>query len=389
MKTLRPLVNTTHDLLFKAVHSRCLIYNTCWEDPKIDRQLLGLGPGSKLVALTSAGCNTLDYLLDSPAEIHAVDVNPRQNALLHLKLALIEHGQFDELFAMFGAGIHCACRELYGTLRSRLPSYAAAFWDDKIRYFDGAGMRKSFYYYGTTGTIAWLVKQYLTRAKRKMSHYLLALLNAQQLEEQQEIYRLIEPNFWKGLSVWLVSQPAVLALLGVPRPQMRLIQKQYPTGVAGYVREKLEHVLTEVPMRDNYFWRVYLTGSYTQMCCPNYLKSEHLPLLQANAHTVATHNLTLNEFLQRHPGTYTHFVLLDHQDWLAWHNPAALQEEWRLLLKHSRPGTKLLLRSAGADLGFLPEEAGAALRFFPALTQELHRRDRVGTYGSVHLAEVA
>jgi len=35
--------------------------------------------------LTSAGCNVLEYLLDSPAEIHAVDVNPRQNALLHLQ----------------------------------------------------------------------------------------------------------------------------------------------------------------------------------------------------------------------------------------------------------------------------------------------------------------
>ena len=38
--------------------------------------------------LTSAGCNALDYLLDGPAEIHAVDVNFRQNALLELKAAV-------------------------------------------------------------------------------------------------------------------------------------------------------------------------------------------------------------------------------------------------------------------------------------------------------------
>jgi hypothetical protein len=40
-----------------------------------------------VVMITSAGCNALDYVLDLPAEIHAVDVNSRQNALLQLKLS--------------------------------------------------------------------------------------------------------------------------------------------------------------------------------------------------------------------------------------------------------------------------------------------------------------
>ncbi len=99
-------------MLFKTVHRRYLIYNMCWEDPRIDRQLLGLDGSSKLVVLTSAGCNALDYLLDGPAEIHAVDVNPRQNALLQLKLALIERGDFDDLEQMFRRGAHPRFRAL-------------------------------------------------------------------------------------------------------------------------------------------------------------------------------------------------------------------------------------------------------------------------------------
>ena len=31
--------------------------------------------------ITSGGCNALDYLLDEPRRIYAVDMNPRQNAL--------------------------------------------------------------------------------------------------------------------------------------------------------------------------------------------------------------------------------------------------------------------------------------------------------------------
>jgi S-adenosylmethionine-diacylglycerol 3-amino-3-carboxypropyl transferase len=81
-------------------------------------------------------------------------------------------------------------------------------------------------------------------------------------------------------------------------------------------------------------------------------------------------------------------VLLDHQDWLAHHASGALEEEWDLILANSRPGTKILMRSAAYSLDFLPARARRALSFFHEWTAILHLRDRVGTYGSTHLAEV-
>ncbi len=47
---------------FDFILNNRLIYNTCREDPRIDRELLRLGPESTMVAITSAGCNVLDYL---------------------------------------------------------------------------------------------------------------------------------------------------------------------------------------------------------------------------------------------------------------------------------------------------------------------------------------
>src|SRR6516162_10556547 len=70
---------------FRYVHRRNLVYNTCWEDPRLDREALDLGPFDRVVVITSAGCNALDYVLEGPEHIHAVDVNFRQNALLDLK----------------------------------------------------------------------------------------------------------------------------------------------------------------------------------------------------------------------------------------------------------------------------------------------------------------
>ena len=114
----RPLRQLAHDTLFARVHGGNLVYNTCWEDPRVDLGLLDLSDDSRVVMITSAGCNALDYLLAGPATIDAVDVNPRQNALLELKAALLRDADHEDLFQVFGCGHHPAFRELLGRLRN-------------------------------------------------------------------------------------------------------------------------------------------------------------------------------------------------------------------------------------------------------------------------------
>src|SRR5262245_48504534 len=102
-----------HNTCFDLVHRHNLVYNACWEDPRLDRQALGLGPDDTLLMITSAGCNALDYALLGPRRIHAVDLNPRQNALLELKAAGIRRLDFDTFFALFGRGRLPGCRRVY------------------------------------------------------------------------------------------------------------------------------------------------------------------------------------------------------------------------------------------------------------------------------------
>lgn len=375
-------------MLFASVHGNRLIYNTCWEDPRIDRQLFQLRADSKVVVITSAGCNALDYLLDGPAEVHAVDVNFRQNALLQLKLALIERGDHEDLFSVFGVGTHGQFPKLLDSLNGQLKPPAREFWTAKQHYFEERAIKNSFYYHGSSGDVAWVVRSFVLRPNRRLLGCVEDLLDAGSLAEQQTLYSRLEPLFWNQFSRWMMRQPMVLAMLGVPTAQARLIEEHHPDGVAGYVRDKLLHVATRVPMRDNYFWRVYVKGSYTPACCPNYLKPGNFAALHSALPRVHTHTSTLAEFLKRHPGPYSHFALLDHQDWLARHDAAALDEEWRLLLRSSQRGTRLLLRSAGPALDFLPDWVRATVRFDTEHTAALHSQDRVGTYASLHLAVV-
>jgi S-adenosylmethionine-diacylglycerol 3-amino-3-carboxypropyl transferase len=371
---------------FGLVHGRRLIYNTCWEDPRIDRHLLKLGPDSRVVVITSAGCNVLDYLLDGPGSIHAVDMNFRQNALLALKLALIRHGDFGALFTLFGEGGGPDYRDIYQTIRPGLAEWARDYWDAKISYFNPGGVRRSFYWRSATGDFAWMFQKLLFNGNKQGAA--LALLEADGLEEQAALYRRVEPRlFGRGIS-WLLRQPAALAFVGVPNPQLKLVEQQYEGGLAGCLRHNLRQVFTTVPIRNNYFWRVYLSGRYTADCCPCYLQAAHFQTLKDRVDRVNLHTSTVTGFLEANPGAYSHFVLLDHQDWLAWHDLPALLAEWRQIFRNSRPGTRILLRSAGPDLSFLPAPVTERLQFFPGLTGPLHRLDRVGTYGSLHLAEV-
>jgi S-adenosylmethionine-diacylglycerol 3-amino-3-carboxypropyl transferase len=377
-----------HDAFFSRVHGNSLVYNACWEDPRLDREMLELDSRSRVVMITSAGCNALDYLLDDPAHVHAVDMNPRQNALLQLKTALLSHGDHEELFAVFGRGVRPRFSELLKKLEPHLSPYALRFWEQKQKYFDSTALNPSFYYRGTSGQVAWIVVKSLLKGNPRVRDLVESLFAAKTLDEQRSIYELIQPALWNAFNSWLVQQPVTMTMLGVPRPQIRLIETQFPGGLRGFVRNKVEHVLKNLPIQDNYFWRAYALGSYTPDCCPNYLRPEHSQTLQDRIQRVTPHTATVANFLRENPCDYSHYVLLDHQDWLAAHNTAALTEEWDLILQNSRPGTRILLRSAGIQIDFIPAHILERLEIDHETAGQLHPLDRVGTYGCTFLATV-
>ncbi len=383
------ILKTSHKInqtIFQGVHNNNLIYNTCWEDPRCDRALLELDASSKVVMITSAGCNALDYALDKPAEINCVDMNPRQNALLNLKKSVFEKGTPDDLYKMFGEGVHLQVSDFYKkALRPTLPDYSQNYWDNNISFFIGKGIRKSFYWHSTSGMFAWAFSRFMKFQKK---NYKLAkrLFEAQNLDEQRAIYQELEPKLFNNFVKWAMSQQITMTMLGVPDSQTQLLKPDTEGG--GFFEKCLRQVFMELPITDNYFWQLYFNGKYSTDCTPNYLKPKYFETLKNQMSTIKTHNSTLTQFLESKPSTYSHFVLLDHQDWLAANNRQALEEEWLTILANSRQGTKILLRSAAYQVDFFPDFVKDRIVFEKEKTAEWHQKDRVGTYGSVYLGIV-
>ncbi len=388
MTLIKPRIDKLQDQVFNQIHKNNLVYNTCWEDPRCDRELLTLSEESHVIMITSAGCNTLDYLLDSPATIKALDINPKQSALLNLKLATFNHATFDDLYKLFGQGYHPKCQHLYADkLRPHLTNYAKEYWDKKIRCFKDKRFKGSFYFYGTSGHFAWLFKQYL-KVKPKVRYTVHKLLEINSLSEQRALYQKIEPKIVSSMVEWLLNKHLTMAMLGVPRSQRRLIIDDYPGGLIAYIKDSLRAVFKRTLMQDNYFWHVYLKGHYRKDCCPNYLKPENFDKIRKQTYKVTNRTCSVSDFLKENPGHYTHFALLDHQDWLAANSPKALEVEWRLILKNSRPGAKILFRSAAREVDFLPEFVKKAVRFEKVNAEDIKHPDRVGTYASAYLGIV-
>lgn len=192
--------------LFNQVHSRNLIYNQCWEDPALDREVLQIGRSDRIVTITSAGCNALDYLLSDPAEIACVDVNPHQNALLELKIAAIQNLTYEQFFEMFGRGrIQDHARLYRDKLREHLTPRAREIWDRHIGYFNPTG--PGLYFHGAAGMFARAIRWYLNQ--RGLEPALKEFQQCGSLDAQSEFYRdRIAADLWSPLVRFMMNRPA-------------------------------------------------------------------------------------------------------------------------------------------------------------------------------------
>jgi S-adenosylmethionine-diacylglycerol 3-amino-3-carboxypropyl transferase len=395
-----PVVPTLTDRIdqkvFDAIYSRALVYNTCWEDPAVDRLALNLGPSDTLLVITSAGCNVLDYALTGPCRIHAVDANPRQNALMELKIAGIRALDHKDFFSTFGHGYHPWFKDIYhDALRECLSPFARGFWDRRIDWFGNPG--GSFYFHGLAGGVARLFRGYL-RLRPRLARGIHDLFEARSLEDQRRIYdNLIQPAIWSRTVEWTLSRQLTMSMLGVPHPQRKEVIRQHHQGVAGFVRESVDYVFRQLPAWTNYFWMVYVHGRYTQDCCPEYLKPDNFRQLKDGlVDRIQVHTSTVTDFLRDTDEAMTRYVLLDHMDWMSSYYPEALAEEWRFILRRAAPGARVIFRSARKSPGYLSAlELGDGqgclhehLDFQSGLATELQRADRVHTYAGFHVADL-
>jgi S-adenosylmethionine-diacylglycerol 3-amino-3-carboxypropyl transferase len=386
--------------LFDFVHRNHLVYAACWEDPAVDCQALQIRSDDNILAITSAGCNVLHYVLEEPNHIFAVDLNYRQNALLELKLSSIRHLEWSDFFAMFGQGKLPGVRQVYRErLRAGLSHQTCEFWDRHIRMFDRS---RSFYFQTTSGLSARLCRSYLDRVLR-LGPAIDAFLDATDLEQQIQIYETrIRDRFWNRALGFFLQRNAILALSGIP-PQQRSQMLLDARPLLERLQCRAEQVIRTLPIDDNYFWRLYLTGKYTESCCPAYLRQDNFERLRSLIDRVTIHTDSVQHFLEQRALKQTGspiscFVLLDHMDWLTCRRAPQLADEWQAILGSATSDARFVWRSLGVDKEFIdsvhvdvhghPRSIGQLLDYDYSAMTHLMQEERVSVYGGLFIAKL-
>jgi S-adenosylmethionine-diacylglycerol 3-amino-3-carboxypropyl transferase len=372
---------------------RGFVYTQIWEDPVVDAKALQLGSDSRILTISSGGCNVLNYLVHEPARVVAVDLNEAHIALTRLKLAGLRHlPNHEAFFRFFGEGNHAANVYAYDRhLRPHLPASTRAFWDRES--WGGLGPRRIRMF--ESGIYEQGILPRFQRIVGHLSNLLLGrrpeeLLDATTLEEQRQFFdACVAPFFNHPFVQWLGAMPAAVYSLGIPPSQHQIMDEESETSVVDLYRDRMKRLVCDFPIEDNYFaWQAFGRRYDTEhrRAIPPYLREDAFRRLRYHADVVTTHLESYHAFLSRQPdNSFDSFVLLDAMDWM---DAPTIARLWREIARVGVPGARIIFRTAGRDSVVEPALRDPLRRRFTyeaERSQELHAEDRSAVYGGFHI----
>jgi S-adenosylmethionine-diacylglycerol 3-amino-3-carboxypropyl transferase len=380
-----------------AVWFDAFVYNQIWEDPRVDIEALRIDGDSRILTISSGGCNALNYLIERPRSVTAVDLNRHHIYLLNLKLAALEHlPSYDAFFEFFGEGRGPRTRSNYiRYIRPHLDKDTREFWEsnsflgsllfgERIGFFRGGGL----YDHSRNGYFLKFFQAFARFAGCETDK----VLHAKTEEQQSELYRRhIDPFFDSRFIKAVGKLPVTMFGLGIPPQQYEELKKE--TGgdktLIDVYRERVRRLACDFPIDENYFaWQAFARKYDTEnrKAVPEYLKHENYEILKANAARLATKVISATDEIRNgEAGSFNRFVFLDAQDWM---NADQMTELWTAIAEKAPSGSRIIFRTAGAASPLeenLPADLLAKFHYERETSGRLFQQDRASIYGGFHL----
>ena len=360
-----------------------LLFAQSWEDPELDIEALQISPSDRALVVTSGGCNALSLLTTGPKELIAIDMNPLQTWLLELKLAGIRALSHEMFLRLLGvefieepSSTDTAPTELYGHARGFLPAEARDFWDRNSHLIERGVLQVGRY------------EAYLATLRRVLRILVgggtLRDLFRQQLASQETFYRERWDRFAWRLFMRIFCSRYILGKRGLDSEFFK-----YVKGVPSFGEHWLgltKHVLTDLPVRENYFLTQIVFGKYlNREAVPRYLHARYFEDLKRYADRVRIVTQELEGFLLQSPSaSIDKFALSNVFEWVD--EPMyerLLQEIWRA----ASPGGRICYRNLLVRRE-RPASLAHRLRSHPDEAQRLLWHDRSFVYSNFVLEEI-
>jgi S-adenosylmethionine-diacylglycerol 3-amino-3-carboxypropyl transferase len=366
MATFRRILSVERVALPGANEDR-LFFAQVREDARVELAALDVQPTDRVVVVSSGGCTALSLLGAGAREVHAVDVNRAQNHLVELKAAAVVAFARETAIGFLGGQPMAANRRtaLYRVLRPRLTDDARDYWDartaDIATGVINAGVSERF-----IRLVCWFVRHVVQTPARVER-----LLACRTLQEQRLLFR-DEWNNWRWR--WLFA--ALLNKWSMSRAyDPRFFANAGQTSFAAHFRALADHVLTEIPIADNYFMHHMLSGRYPVEepdGVPPYLGEDAYNMIAEASGSLLLVDGSVTEHLRTLPdGSVNAFALSNICEWLSADGITAL---FREVERTAAPAARVVFRNF---VGWtdLPSEC-ARIQADPELGDALIRADR-------------
>jgi S-adenosylmethionine:diacylglycerol 3-amino-3-carboxypropyl transferase/ubiquinone/menaquinone biosynthesis C-methylase UbiE len=362
------------------------IYNLSFEDGSVDRNIMNFNSNDVLLCITTGGDNILNYLIDGVKKIHTADINKHQNFLLETKIGMMKVLSRDDFFKVLNSrnknseGYKLFLDNLEQIKENMSPP--GKIWLDENKtefsHFIESGSVKYhvkifnfiFWYYGFSGIFQ------CNSIQEQIQFY-------HKNDFEKKIKKII--NFFCNSILFFCK-----TLVGVPIKQLELIG-----NVNDFFVDMFKYVIFNTELKKNYFFYPYCNGSFSEECCPDYLKEENYLKVRDRLDRITIHTDFIENVCKKvseKGDTVTKAILLDHMDWL---EEGQIMKEWEIYKKYCDKDCIYLWRSASKKkyIGCLNE-----LDYIEHYVLD-HKKekfikdedkffDRIGTYYSTSMAKI-
>jgi S-adenosylmethionine-diacylglycerol 3-amino-3-carboxypropyl transferase len=293
-------------------------------------------------------------------------------------MAAIRRLEYQELVRFLGLIPAEESREnVYPRLRGDLSPGAAQFWDGQSKIIrDGFLLRGRYERF--VKIIGAMVR--LIHGRVRVN----GLFDDRALDGQREFYDREWDILRTRLVFYLFYNKRVLSRIGLKPDYFHFDDGS--NSFSESFRRKFRRVISEVPVRGNYFVHTYLKGCYRSLTeVPAYLREANVPMIKRRLDRIRIHTDDAKKWLADVPDdTFDVLALSNICELMSLSDTRKMFEE---VLRTAKPGARISFRNLILPRE-VPEDLRANIRKNEPLSRELMATDRAFVYSKVAAYEV-
>ncbi len=344
-----------------------LSYSFGNEDWKTEAEALKIQSGDRIVCITGSGDRPLHLLMSEGQEVIAVDANPFQTQLLHLKVAALKGLDYRQYLNFLGVKKEELPLSLYPKLLNHMTSDSIQFWNGHLRMISNGVL-----YEGSIEKLCQLLAFAMGWLRHKKVKQLFSFDN---LEEQKAFIQQKWDNaIWKGtfaifLQPWVtrlfLKDPGLYAYLGENiRPST-------------YIRERINQGLSRHLAKDALLVNLAFRGRVPERALPPYLQPEGSQIVKQHLPRLKTQTLDILSYLESMPdNSFDAFSLSDVSSYLSKNEFTRLTNA---MLRTAKPNARFCLRQFMSNYQ-IPVELQTHFKRDEKLEQKLDLDDNCFVY---------